>query len=102
MFIQDFVAVAGGCSGSRAHRPLGCTIKADRHIGLQEAQRLYENACDKAKALLEDEPQNVAAWRASSQALFQLSLLLQPAQPGPAQECVQVRHLLGTTAASPP
>ena len=82
--------------------PLGCSTRADSYIGLQEARRLYENACDKAKALLEDEPRNLAVWRASSQALLQLSLLLQPAQPGPAQECLQVRHLLGTAAASPP
>ena len=67
---------------------------ADGVAGLQEAQRLYENACEKAKALLEDEPENVGAWRACSQALLQLSLLLQPSQPSPAQDCLQVRHLL--------
>ncbi len=62
---------------------------------LQEAQRLYENACEKSRALVEYEPENAAVWRAYGQALLQLGLALQTTQPADAQACWQV-HLLIT------
>ncbi|KAK9865602.1 hypothetical protein WJX84_009336, partial [Apatococcus fuscideae] len=55
----------------------------------QEARRLYENACEKAKALLEDEPQNVTAWRAHGQGLLQLGLLLRSSETDRAQAYLQ-------------
>ncbi|KAK9847794.1 hypothetical protein WJX84_006308 [Apatococcus fuscideae] len=64
-------------------------LRAGLAASSEEAQRLYQNACEKAMALLEDETENAAAWEASGQALLQLGLLMVPTQPSAAHDAWQ-------------